>query len=284
MTYKAALKLFGNRIRNLRRVRGLTQEQLAELLGKTVEHISFIERGKRSPSFELIQNLSKTLDVSVAYLMNTEDFDELENLDTPEDIISTLATPIPIEQVQEVDEPVASEEKRKSDLERLQAGFQSMDGLLELAKEYGIFDIFQDNNGKLLQLLIVLGLRQLPGRTGNDAIDAQGKEYEIKTINVRNGKGNLKKSLYVTTNHHLNEAIIDKYRNVEAWYIGIYDGVKLIKIYKVDTSMLDSLFSNWLEEIKNEQKELNNRKISMKLIKKGHVVYCTDDHELLNLI
>lgn len=284
MTYKAARKLFGNRIRSIRRVRGLTQEQLAELLGKTVEHISFIERGERSPSFELIQGFAKALDVSVPYLMNTDEFDELENLDKPEDVIGTLATEIPIDQVQDVEEPVASDEKRKSDLERLQAGFKAVDSLQDLAKEYGIFDIFQDNGGKVLQLLIVLGLRQLPGRTGNDAIDGQGKEYEIKSINVRDSKGNLKKTLSITTNHHLNLDILNKYRGVEAWYFGIYDGVKLIRIYKVNTSILEPKFKEWEKRIVEDNIEMNNPKLPISLIKKGEVIYSTDDPGLLKVL
>ena len=54
-----------------------------------------------------------------------------------------------------------------------------------LADKHGIKDIFQDNGGKLLQILLCLGLKLLPGRTGNDAIDEDGNEYEIKTLNSK---------------------------------------------------------------------------------------------------
>jgi hypothetical protein len=60
----------------------------------------------------LILGLARALDVSVPYLMNTKDFEALEDLDRPEDILSTLATSVPIAQVEEVEEPVASEEKQ----------------------------------------------------------------------------------------------------------------------------------------------------------------------------
>ncbi|HAZ43180.1 MAG TPA: type II site-specific deoxyribonuclease [Cyanobacteria bacterium UBA11371] len=252
MEHKAARKLFGNRVSSIRRAKGLTQEQLAGLVGKTVEHISFIERGERSPSFELILDLANTLDVSMPDLMNFEDFEEVEDSDTPEDVLSSFATPVPIEQVEEVKEPVASEDKRRSDLERLQDGFESLESLQQLAQEYGILDIFQDNGGKVLQLLILLGLRQIPGRTGNDAVDGQGREYELKTINIRNSKGVLKTSFNLTTNHHLNLELLNKYRQVEAWYVGIYEGVKLIKIYKVQPSLLESKFSEWQQKIQHK--------------------------------
>jgi len=49
----------------------------------------------------------------------------------------------------------------------------------ELASKHGIHDIFQDNGGKLLQVLLVLGLKALPGREGNDAVDDEGNEYEL---------------------------------------------------------------------------------------------------------
>lgn len=284
MDNHAARKLFGNRVRNIRRTNKFTQEQLAELIGKTIEHISFIERGERSPSFELILDLARTFNVSLAYLMDLEGFEEVDNLDRQEDVLNQLATAVPIEEVEDVDEPVASEEKRKSDIDRLQAGFESVESLQQLANEYGILDIFQDNGGKVLQLLIVLGLRQMSGRTGNDAIDGQGKEYEIKTINVRNSQGVLKKSLNITTNHHLNLEILNKYRQVEAWYFGLYDGVKLIKIYKVYPSILESKFSEWEYRIKNENIELNNPKIPLNLIKQGEVVYSSDDPQLLKLV
>ena len=43
-----------------------------------------------------------------------------------------------------------------------------------LATRHGIDDIFQDNGGKLLQVLLLMGLTILPGREGNDAVDASG--------------------------------------------------------------------------------------------------------------
>ena len=66
-----------------------------------------------------------------------------------------------------------------------------------LAARHGIEDIFQDNGGKLLQVLLLTGLKILPGREGNDAVDATGQEYELKSINIELTKG-------FSTHHHMN--------------------------------------------------------------------------------
>ena len=67
----------------------------------------------------------------------------------------------------------------------------------ELASKHGIGDIFQDNGGKLLQVLLITGLQVLGGREGNDAKDADGNEYELKSVNTL-----LTKSF--STHHHIN--------------------------------------------------------------------------------
>lgn len=61
---------FGNRVRLLRSERGLTQEQLAERAGISVDFLSLIERGRNSPSFENLDQLADALDISVAQLFS----------------------------------------------------------------------------------------------------------------------------------------------------------------------------------------------------------------------
>jgi hypothetical protein len=56
--------------------------------------------------------------------------------------------------------------------------------LQKLAEKHGINDIFQDNGGKLLQVLLLTGLKVVPGREGNDAVDEGGNEYELKSVNT----------------------------------------------------------------------------------------------------
>ena len=55
-------KAFGNRLRAYRRARHLTQEQLGELVGVSYQHIGMLERGKRSPSMEMLISLCYALD------------------------------------------------------------------------------------------------------------------------------------------------------------------------------------------------------------------------------
>lgn len=65
---------FGKRIRSLRRVRDLTQEELAESVGCSTEYVSRIERGLVSPSFEILSALATAFKVDVSALF---DFSEL---------------------------------------------------------------------------------------------------------------------------------------------------------------------------------------------------------------
>ena len=59
---------FVQRLRALRRERGLTQEQLAEQTKLSVDFISLVERGVNALSFETIEQLAKALNVKVVEL------------------------------------------------------------------------------------------------------------------------------------------------------------------------------------------------------------------------
>ena len=76
MDYFAQIEL-GLRIKMLRTEKGLTQEKLAEALGISLEHIGKIERGKRTPSLDLVIAMSKFFHASTDYLF-------LANRRTPE--------------------------------------------------------------------------------------------------------------------------------------------------------------------------------------------------------
>ncbi len=136
-----------------------------------------------------------------------------------------------------------------------------------LASKHGIGDIFQDNGGKLLQLLLVTGLRCIGSREGNDAVDAEGKEYELKSVNVL-----LTKSF--STHHHMNPVILAKYRQVD-WLLAIYEGIELQEIYRMKPSMLEPYFSKW--ETKWHEsggRDINNPKIPVKfVVERGELVY-----------
>jgi hypothetical protein len=46
-----------------------------------------------------------------------------------------------------------------------------------------------------------MGLRILSGREGNDAVDANGREYELKSVNIELTSA-------FSTHHHMNPTII----------------------------------------------------------------------------
>ncbi len=49
---------FGMRIAHLRKIRNLTQEQLADKIHRTIDTVSAIERGKSMPNFQTLEKLA----------------------------------------------------------------------------------------------------------------------------------------------------------------------------------------------------------------------------------
>ena len=69
----------GERIRRARENEHLTQEQLAEICSLSAAHMGHIERGTRPPSLEAVFRISKSLHVSMDYLL-TESFSSDDTL------------------------------------------------------------------------------------------------------------------------------------------------------------------------------------------------------------
>jgi len=63
----------GQRIVALRKARKLTQEQLAEAIGCSVEFISLVERGVNAPSVAGLEKFAKILKVEVKELFTFEE-------------------------------------------------------------------------------------------------------------------------------------------------------------------------------------------------------------------
>ena len=61
---------FGKRLRAIRRQKDLTQEQLAEAVGISIEFLSNLERGVNAPSFETLEKLADILQVPVRDLFD----------------------------------------------------------------------------------------------------------------------------------------------------------------------------------------------------------------------
>lgn len=153
------------------------------------------------------------------------------------------------------------------DYEILKQLFPHIRDYQKLAEAHGINDIFQDNGGKLLQVLLILNLKVIPGREGNDARDTQGNEYELKSVNI-----NLTKSF--STHHHMNPTIIAKYRQVD-WIFAVYKGIEIQSIYKLTPSEMEYFYSRWERKWHDDGgKDINNPKIPLKyVLEHGTLLY-----------
>jgi hypothetical protein len=152
----------------------------------------------------------------------------------------------------------------KSELERL---FPYIREYQVLASKHGIGDIFQDNGGKLLQLLLITGLKGAGSREGNDARDKHGREYELKSVNTL-----LTQSF--STHHHMNPTILAKYRRVD-WIFAIYEGIELQSIYLMKPAGLEPYFSKWEQKWHGSGgKDINNPKIPVKfVVERGQLIH-----------
>lgn len=63
-----ATVLFGRRIKELRKIRGLSQEQLGEQIGIDQKHMSKIELGKSYPSLDRLMRITEVLNVPLPTL------------------------------------------------------------------------------------------------------------------------------------------------------------------------------------------------------------------------
>jgi len=103
-----ATMVFGQRLAAARHRAGLSQDQIAAIVGKTRQAVSKWERDEAQPSQEDLLRLSDALGVSVAYLLG-----ETDDPRRPEDILAKQAmpvTPIPILGVIHAGDPIPAEE------------------------------------------------------------------------------------------------------------------------------------------------------------------------------
>jgi hypothetical protein len=158
----------------------------------------------------------------------------------------------------------------KEDVAEFKRVWPSIQAYQRIASKHGIEDIFQDNGGKILQVLLLLGLNNIAGREGNDAVDSEGNEYELKSVNVELTQG-------VSTHHHLNPFIIAKYRQVD-WIFAIYRHIELQCVYRLTSAELEPYFEKWEAKWHADGgKDINNPKIPIKFVREvGKLVYGTE--------
>jgi ribosome-binding protein aMBF1 (putative translation factor) len=71
--FEAVAKALGNRIRSLRKVRGWSQEHLADEANMHRTYLWGIERGVRNPSLRHLAQIADALGVSVAALFSADE-------------------------------------------------------------------------------------------------------------------------------------------------------------------------------------------------------------------
>jgi hypothetical protein len=149
--------------------------------------------------------------------------------------------------------------KPHPDHEKLRGLLPGIRKLQKLASTHGIDDIFQDNGGKILQILLYTGLRILPGREGNDARDERGRDRLTQSF---------------STHHHMNPHIIAKYRQVD-WIFAVYDGIELTEIYLLTPAQIEPYFTRWADKwAADGNKDINNPKIPLKFVRDtGKLIY-----------
>lgn len=220
--YESTLSTIGENITRLRKELEMTQDELATIANIDRTYIGPIENAK--------QNISISVLCKIAEALHTSPFDLLFKKET-EDI---------------------------DDIAKFNRIFPPVIEYQNLATQYGINDIFQDNGGKLLALLLITGLNNLPGREGNDASDESGNEYEIKSVNL-----NLVKSF--STHHHLNSVILGKYRKA-IWIFAMFRDIQVKSVYLMTPDKLETIFKKWEDKYNETGKEANNPKIPVKYV------------------
>lgn len=87
-------KLLGARIKEIRKSKRLTQEQLAESIGIEIPSLSNIENGKNYPNSETIEKIAKGLGMEIFELFIFEHLKEPDENTMMDEIMDCLKTDI----------------------------------------------------------------------------------------------------------------------------------------------------------------------------------------------
>lgn len=83
------VKKLGDRIRKLRRAKGLSQERLAELSGLHTNYIGQVERGEKNLTIETMQKIVEGLDITLEELFRF--LDPMKRKDALGEIVGLLS-------------------------------------------------------------------------------------------------------------------------------------------------------------------------------------------------
>lgn len=76
--------MFSERLKDLRKEKGMTQIELATALGVSSGTVAMWETGKRKPSFEMFEKLTQVFDKRIDYILGTSDDPTPAKLSDPE--------------------------------------------------------------------------------------------------------------------------------------------------------------------------------------------------------
>lgn len=70
------MEALATRIKSIRKMRGFTQQQIADQLNVDQGHLSRLERGEKGATIELLHRLAKILDTPLSYLLGESNIDQ----------------------------------------------------------------------------------------------------------------------------------------------------------------------------------------------------------------
>ena len=99
MLQKINYRKLGARIKELRMSAGLTQDNLAEMVGCNTSHISNIENSHTKASLNVLRTIANSLDTSIDFLLSDQYSNESSALDNE---ILRLVSTLPIDKKNQV--------------------------------------------------------------------------------------------------------------------------------------------------------------------------------------
>ena len=83
---------FGNRLKNLRTSKNLTQKQLSEIIGVATSAISAYESGMRYPSYQVLIRIASVFHVTTDFLLGIENHSNINSDGLTQDQINAIIT------------------------------------------------------------------------------------------------------------------------------------------------------------------------------------------------
>ena len=141
--------------------------------------------------------------------------------------------------------------------------------LQKFGTERNIVSVFDDGGYREMLLATLFNLKLHLGRQGDDAIDDVTHNYELKTVNLVDTSGNLRKNPGITTCHHVNHEILTRYRNLHSWIIGVFFINEPVEIYEVPNKAFVPYFDVWEKQLTTSTTgHINNPKIRFSDVRK----------------